>query len=544
MAAPDNHSDDPKNANENILKPGSFQQGPSQLSLTLLIVVVIIVTAICSVYRNELFSVVREVSAKLLSKHPPRQTVQKVDNSNSASTGPSVSIIAPKAPNLETDKEPDDKLAAASGPPQPVPTTDFQPLSAFKDQQEDKVPSAQPGASNNSNVPVPEASVQKNQNLASLDADLQKKPTSPNANPDKKTGLIPATPETNKHASKGAKQSTKPNTAVESQAPGASKDKTGGDNGEVGIGATVYKSALSQEFQLPGSVRVKIDNYVGVYNKWALMVIMDNSAVMNRESKRWKPARIKLAKEFASALPAAIPPGSKISMKDFSCKEDPAKQKGPCPVHVVYSWSEYPFKGLEEKITNMVSGKVTNPCGAVIGSIKRDFIGTGSHVPRLLLITCGQAKCPSKETSRVLSHQSPGTKVTVDVLALGMPSKRHPTYSLLAKKSGGLFLPIETEAQLDAAMARYKKALRAPTYQRIEIRNDKATVSVPPDEDMALAPGTYTVILPKLKGIAESRRALPNVKIKSGHSTIIEVNPKKGKATIKIVDKQMPANKK
>ena len=87
-------------------------------------------------------------------------------------------------------------------------------------------------------------------------------------------------------------------------------------------------------------------------------------------------------------------------------------------------------------------------------------------------------------------------------------------------------------------MGRYKKALRVSTFQKVEIRNDKATVSVAPDEDIALAPGNYTVVLPKLKGIAESHRAIPNVKIKSGHATLIEVNPKKGKASIRVVDKQ------
>ena len=542
MAASDNHSDDPKTANENILKPDSSQLGPSRLSLTLLIVVVIIVTAICSVYRNELFSVIREISAKVLSKHPPRQTVQNVGNGNSLSTGPGVSIVAPKAPTLETDKEPSDKLSSASSQPEKVPVTDFQPLSSFNDQQQaSRGASGQPNASVNPNAAIPEGPAQHHENSKSLDADLQKKPTSSHSNAENKGGSIPVTLERINQQSKVVGQTGGSNTATETQPAVDRKDKTATGSAELESRDKASKPDVSQEFQLPGSIRVKIDNYTGVYNKWGLMVIADNSAVMNRESKRWKPARVKLAKEFASALPAAIPPGSKIAMKNFSCKEDPAKEKGPCPVHIVYNWAEYPFKGLKEKISSMGSGKVTNPCGAVISSIKKDFVGIGSHVPRILLITCGQAKCPSKETTRVLSHQSPGTKVTVDVLALGMPSKRHPTYSLLAKKSGGLFMPIETEAQLEAAMDRYKKALRSSTFQRIEIRNDKATVSVPPDEDMALAPGMYTVILPKLKGIAESRRALPNVKIKSGHSTLIEVNPKKGKATIKVLDKQRSA---
>jgi hypothetical protein len=125
----------------------------------------------------------------------------------------------------------------------------------------------------------------------------------------------------------------------------------------------------------------------------------------------------------------------------------------------------------------------------------------------------------------------------VDVLALGIPLKRVPTYSMFAKKTGGLFLAVENPAQLEAALVRYKKALNVFTLEKIEIRNDKATVTVPPDEEIALVPGSYAVILPKIKGIADSHRAISNVKIKSGHVTMIEVSPKKGRASVRILDK-------
>ena len=532
MTASDNHSEDPQITDENTIKPGDSRQGPTRLSLMLLIVVVVIVTAVCSVYRNEVFSTMRFASAKVLSLLAGHSQVPDVKSTKSVTSGPEVSVVAPSTPTATIDTEKADKLALSSETSEnaPAPGT---PYSTSPKSQE-----TLQAAPNDSQAPTANiAPATSARNLPSLVSDLQKSSSQSKTDTENKSKPI------NVSQTKSGDQAAVANQPKESVSKGELAEssvgpQSGVKSGEPSNDGKPLKANVSQEFQLPGSIRIKIHNYSGVYNKWALMVIMDNSAVMNRESKRWKPARVKLAKEFASALPEAIPPSSKIAMKDFSCKGDPAKETGPCPVHIVYNWAEYPYKGLKEKINALGSGKVTNPCGAVIGSIKRDFGGISSHVPRLLLVTCGQAKCPSKETSRVLNRQSPGAKVTVDVLAIGAPIKRHPTYSLLAKKSGGLFLAIETPAQLESAMDRYKKALRVSTFQKVEIRNDKATVSVPPDEDMALAPGMYTVILPKLKGIAESHRAIPNVKIKSGHATLIEVNPKKGKATIRVVDKQ------
>ncbi|MDR3603777.1 MAG: hypothetical protein P4L38_04040 [Syntrophaceae bacterium] len=527
MAASDNHSEDPKIANENTVKSGDSRQGPTRLTLTLLIVMVIIVTAVLSVYRNEVFSTIRGASAKVFSLLAPHQQVPDAKGKKSVKSGPEVSVVAPSTPTAEIDAEKTDRPALSSESSQNAPAPGTKSSTPSKSQENPQV------APNESQAPTANlAPATSPRNLPSLVSDLQKDSSQSKTDTESKSKPSPASQAKTGDQSTVVQQPKESVSKLEPAAESSAGPQSMINNGKPG------KAGAFQEFQLPGSIRVKIHNYSGVYNKWALMAIVDNSAVMNRESKRWKPARVKLAKEFALALLEAIPSGSKIAMKDFSCKANSAKDKGPCPVHIAYDWSEYPYKGLKEKIDSMAPGNVTNPCGAVIGSIKRDFAGAGNHVPRLLLITCGQAKCPSKETSRVLNRQSPGAKVTVDVLAIGAPIKRHPTYSLLAKKSGGLFLAIETPAQLEGAMGRYKKALRVSTFQKVEIRNDKATVSVAPDEDIALAPGNYTVVLPKLKGIAESHRAIPNVKIKSGHATLIEVNPKKGKASIRVVDKQ------
>ena len=72
---------------------------------------------------------------------------------------------------------------------------------------------------------------------------------------------------------------------------------------------------------------------------------------------------------------------------------------------------------------------------------------------------------------------------------------------------------------------------------KIEVRGEKIVFSVNPDEDITLAPGIYTVVLPSIKGLAEFKRSVPNVRIKSGEGTVMTVKLSKGKASVKIGSK-------
>lgn len=514
MGATDNRSEDSRGASDPLIKSDNSSRGITRLTLTLLLVLVIFTTAIVSVYRNELISTVHKLSTGLISIQTARRTADGAANQEGVSKkGPAVSAVAPLSPTAQINPEKSDKLG----------------LSSEETSQTQQVNPATPVLSEH-NTPKPETSnVPTGQQYAATGSGSPA-PTKGNISSSTSSGSSTETPSVQPDKKEGDQGIPKKEAPPETSSKASAADLS---NQEKAV-----KSKLSEEFQLPGSIRVKIHDYAGAHTKWSLMIIVDNSEIMSKESKIWKPARIKMAGESIQSVMEAITPGSKIAVKDFLCKADSAKQKGPCPVQTIYDWSEYPFKGLKEKANSLTPGKITNPCGAVLSSLKKDFIAVGNHVPRLLLITCGQAKCPAKESKKVLDRQSPGAKVTIDVLAIGAPIKRHPTYALLAKKSGGLFLSVDTPAQLQNVLARYKKALRVSTLEKIEIRTDKATVSVTPDVDLALAPGIYTVVLPKIKGIADSHRAIPNVKIKSGHATVIEVNPKKGKATIKVTDKQ------
>ncbi|MGC8605181.1 MAG: hypothetical protein ACP5VS_16055, partial [Desulfomonilaceae bacterium] len=141
MAASDNHSEEPKTTNKNSITTDNPRQGPTRLSLTLLIVVVIVVTSVCSVYRNELFSSIRKMSAKVFSTHSSSQLTGNVSVNKSTESGPGISLVAPSAPTAEINSEKADKLAMSAGSSPKAPSTEFQPLASFKDQEQSKAAS-------------------------------------------------------------------------------------------------------------------------------------------------------------------------------------------------------------------------------------------------------------------------------------------------------------------------------------------------------------------------------------------------------------------
>lgn len=528
MAEPDNRSEESATVSGDVTRLESPQTGLTRLSLTLLIVLVIVVTAVVSVFRNEVISIIRKTSASLF---PISSSVQHRETGGDGKaelySEPGVSVVAPSASGVDVYPEKSNTLTP--GPEDSDKTGKGSEKPAITAQNQE---SEEGGASSKVQDSSPRGPVKANsgnENGVSTDPGSRKDGITPTVSVGAgsssiKDGLEKSPEE--KSIVTPTKESPTNQTGATSEPPNRAKTE---------------KHTISEEFQLPGSILVKIHNYSGVKTRWAIMVVLDNSGVMNHESKQWTPARIKLAKDIISSVLETVGPNSKISMKDFSCKGSSSKDKAPCPPHSVFDWTEYPFKGLKEKVNTVGLGNPSNTCVSVIQSMRKDFVGVGNNVPRILYITCGQSKCPPKDIRLALNRQIPGGRVIVDVLGLGIPTKRIPAYSLFAKKTGGLLLTVENPAQMETAIARYKKALNTLTLEKIEIRSDKATVTVSPGQEIALVPGSYTVVLPRVKGIADSHRALSSVKIKSGHTTLIEVNPKKGKASVKIVDKNRPS---
>jgi hypothetical protein len=296
----------------------------------------------------------------------------------------------------------------------------------------------------------------------------------------------------------------------------------------------------SDQFQLPGSIMVKIQGYSGSTVNWDLAVILDDSDSMGRQSKAWNPSRFKTALTFIEKLPSALSSGSRLAVRDFSCgtPDDKKVAKKACLSHMLMDWTNAPAKQLKERLEKVDLGGATDPCAAAALSIKKDFQGGGGRKPRLLIVTGGASTiCSVSAVTRAMETSDATRGATVDVLALGLHKKRQKGYSTLASRTGGVLIEAERPTDLDQPFSRYSKILQAKHFEKVEIRGDKASLSVAPFQEITVAPGTYTISLPAVEGIDPSKRIIPNVKISSGETHILDVTVKKGKPIIKTVKK-------
>lgn len=292
----------------------------------------------------------------------------------------------------------------------------------------------------------------------------------------------------------------------------------------------------TEQFQLPGSVAVKIPDYSGTIAKWGLMVILDDSASMGRKNRVWNGSRLKAGQTAIEKLSEAAPSGSKLAVRDFQCKKGEAAPKGkesPCLSRMALDWAELPSSAAKEKLESLSPGGKTNPCAAALFSLRKDFGSHGNLTPRLLIITDGAGKCAAADITKIAEQTIGKDRVPIDVMAIGMGKKKNGGYSSLAKKTNGVFLKLEGPGDVEQALARYAKLLKNPIKEKVEIRGENAVFSATPDEEITLTPGTYSVVLPLVAGIPAAKRTIPNVKVSSGEAVVFEVKVnKKGRVSV------------
>lgn len=477
-----------------------------RLTLTIVIVILMAVTAVASVYRQEIYvGVVRaitnfisgdSVTKKKSEISPQPETAEPT--SREISPKQSINMHAPGQANLEHPTPATLSLSAE---------VEKSVTDAAKSETPPKV--GGPTATLNS-VPLSESI-----NPAIPKAPESSSPLDPaKISPDSQKNVSP--PKTEKSA--GAKESV--TVAQQTAKPDSMEAKP---------------QTSSEQFMVPGSLTVRIENYAGTMTRWRLMVILDDSDLMAKNAKPWSPDRFVSATNFISRISSQLTVGSKLAVRDFACVRQDERAKGaPCLSRMLTDWSEAPFSGLKEKLQAAKPGGSVNSCAAAAYSMKKDFLVSDSLSPRLLIITAGGAKCNSKEVLKAAGAIGPGAKTPVDILAVGMNSRKKAAYSDLAKKTGGVFIKIDAPADMENALNKYSKTLHVTTVDRIEVRGDKVVFNINPDQDITLAPGTYTVVLPSIKGLAEFKRSVPNVRIKSGEGTLMVVKLTKGKATVKI----------
>ena len=212
-----------------------------------------------------------------------------------------------------------------------------------------------------------------------------------------------------------------------------------------------------EKFQLPGSLTVNIPGYQGSLMRVGLLVILDNSREMGKKTKTWSPNRASFAIDMVSKIAKALPPGSRLTVRDFLCNKppgnDPVPAK-PCPCRKLYEWSKAPFEGLKGRLDKISTVGANNPCAAAAFALKGDFSGVGDLVPRILVLTGGARKCVANEVLKSMKESGSKSHPAVDVVSIGNHKKTAKGYSVLASKTGGVFLRAEKPVDVNVAISR------------------------------------------------------------------------------------------
>ncbi len=292
------------------------------------------------------------------------------------------------------------------------------------------------------------------------------------------------------------------------------------------------QEAKPEKYQLPGSLVVNIQDYKGSLARWGLMVILDDSVIMIRDSDRWAPNRMEAAARFVAGLPRFLTEGSRLAVRDFYCKNTSRRSRRRLPLclsHLLFDWSGAPFHGLKDRLERSSPGGRTNPCAAAAFSLRKDFPRSRRPlIPRILLVTAGRTPCAAREVLQVINRLGARGIIHVDVVGVGLNPKKKRGYAVLAGKTKGVFVRIGAAREVDEALKRYERALKTPTMTALEIQGEKANFRIGAGQEITLAPGEYDVVLPDMPGLDEERRTIKGVKIESGHNRVLSVRLNRG----------------
>lgn len=363
------------------------------------------------------------------------------------------------------------------------------------------------------------------------------------AKPDSDTGAVPTTESENPEEKQAAENespsdSSKPSTSGRSRASIPEKRPT---SSAALRGSDVLQDAKekTENYQLPGSLVVDVKNYKGTPVQWGLMVILDDSQSMGKKVKPWNPDRMTTALDFVKALPRILTPGSKLAVRDFYCSQGRSRsgRRGlRCLSRLLIEWSAPSSGHLSDKITKDDPKGSNNPCAAVAYTMKKDFpLGDGLS-PRILVVTGGITRCAYQKVLHAKRSARGARKARVDVVAVGMTKRSRSGYAKLSKNTQGVFLALEKPADLKAALARYAKAFKVHKKEVMTVKGEEAEFKVGSGDEITLAPGSYTITLPPVKGLDPAKRRLSKpIEIKSGQNRKLVVAIRKGRPVVTVV---------
>jgi hypothetical protein len=285
-----------------------------------------------------------------------------------------------------------------------------------------------------------------------------------------------------------------------------------------------------ERFELPGSLVVNIHGYSGAVNKWALMVLLDNSGSMVRRIKSWHSSRLKTAESLISKMPSALTSGSKIAVRDFPCKSGVKAEA--CRSRLLIGWTDKSGQLSVDKLSRVLPGGHINLCAAASESLKSDFSGVGGLTPRIIMLTDGAGKCKYGDLLKALDQRQGKDEVIIDLVRIGPSKKNINAYTTLVKKTGGSVYSLEKPADLDSLVAKFENNFKDRKMEKVEIRGENLHLRISPDKEITVPPGVYDIILPVVAGLQPAHRVIPKLKIESGEAKILDIKVAKGRPVV------------
>ena len=156
--------------------------------------------------------------------------------------------------------------------------------------------------------------------------------------------------------------------------------------------------------------------------------------------------------------------------------------------------------------------------------MRHDFGASGGRVPRITILTDGQADCSLADMSREVKRVKMKESLEIDVVALGMPSFKQESYIKLAENSGGTFLKINGSSDLDSSVTSYAQVLNALRQEPFEVVGNDTTYTTPPGQKLDLPPGEYTIVVSSSVKLDSAGKLTRQVKINSGEDRVVELS--------------------
>lgn len=276
---------------------------------------------------------------------------------------------------------------------------------------------------------------------------------------------------------------------------------------------------------VPGKLAVNLNGHEASV-PWALLLILDNSQTMLPSQNTHHIDGKRIAQELVSELARNKPPGCAVSLRDFAPEiMRRAGKKVPIKVtHVVWPWVD--STGDTSQLPLLLETRWTGENDlrpAITHASRTDFRHVQQRNRRVALITDGLGDRVKVASLDSMLKACGKEKVVLDVIAIGMKSPDDEEYTRLVQSEKGIFLRLSVPEQVVPTVGDYLRLLARAMPPSVEIFGSSGNWTLDRGAAISLAPGSYSVLLPRTHGLALAQRIVDDVKISSGMTTLLDI---------------------